>query len=233
MEEDAQNKASFITELFEYVETLYRAFDRKKKSFNSDKEKIQKDLEDRLQRSFLRAVQKYIPWLSGPIVAGAVIGSGIWEVLTSKVPGIWKEVINLAGLVLMGGVSYGIDWIVGRRRSKLTDKYLAKKGVIDDKEEDIRLNVLRLVEIEYDRLAKVYGFQPYKIVEDTEHAQAHKIVKDMEQKYGVHLPLPDSLLNGVDVQAEIKRWRAFRSKVGEAFSVLFAHSEKPQQDGPA
>ncbi|MFA5929378.1 MAG: hypothetical protein WC861_00685 [Candidatus Micrarchaeia archaeon] len=228
-EEDAQNKVNFLSELFEYVETLYRTFDRKKKAFNTDKERIQNDLEDRLQRSWLKSVQKYIPILSGPLVGGAVLGTGIWEALTGKLPGILKEVVNLVGLALIGGVSYGIDLLVGRRRSKLTDKYMAKNGVIDGKEEDIRLNVLRLVEIEYDRLAKVYSFQPFKITEDTEHAQAHKIVKDMEQKYGVHLPLPDSLLNGVPAQAKVKRWRAFRSKIGEAFSVLLASSEKPPQ----
>jgi hypothetical protein len=129
----------------------------------------------------------------------------------------------------MGSISYLIDRLAGRRRSKLTDKYQAKKDAIDRNEEDIRFNVLRLVEIEYYRLANTYGFEPYKMKEDTGHEQAHKIVKEMAQKYGVRLPLPDSLLNDVAMPAKLRRWRVFRSKMAEAFSALFGARKQAEQ----
>jgi len=226
---ELQKKRDFTVDLFEYVQSLFRAFDRKKKSFNTKKDNLQKDLEDKLQKTpFLKVLQKLLPWLGGAVAGGAVVGSGIWTWFTGHMQNVFpsfdsanvKEIINLSGLLVLGGASYGIDSIVTKRRSKLSVKCAAKKDIIDSEEDEIRENVLKLVEIEYDRLAKVSGYQPFKLIEDVEHAHAHTIVKEMEKKYKIRLPIPDSLLNGEAFQSEIGRWRGFFQKSGEAFASL-------------
>jgi hypothetical protein len=71
---ELQRKREFTVDLFEYVQSLFRAFDRQKKAFNQEKLNLQSELEERLQKApFLKVMQRLLPWLGGAVAGGAVV----------------------------------------------------------------------------------------------------------------------------------------------------------------